>query len=326
MLKKYLIYLTLSLVISLGINRLYEKTARPDALFFASCLEASRNWAEQLRKTNEPCYIFAGGSEVRMTIEPETMLREHNVRAVNAAGQAGNGARCNAQISLPFLHSGDTLIFSFIPGIPSGMSSGGISFCYSQQGPKALYEGVLPINQHTLSSWIMGDAQNYCMHLMRILTRPDCIFRYSSEQNARISKSGRVEVFLHKVPSQTTLGKNISDYLDEESVAIWSELMRDLQNYCKKKNVHLVVNLTRAGAHPDIRRLNAKWALFFIKCGLKVIKDPSLGAHPYTEDYSDTLQHMSIEGGRRYSSFLAGQLKKEQFWTEEELLQILETL
>ena len=104
MLKRLLLYIIFAAVIgTYTLNRVYERYLRPDALLFGKALQISEQWNKELRKSKEPCYVFAGGSEVRMNIEPQTMLEKQGVRAVNAGVRIGCGVRCNAQIALSFL-------------------------------------------------------------------------------------------------------------------------------------------------------------------------------------------------------------------------------
>ena len=103
MLKRILTYLLLAVLAAYLINWVYESTLNPGSLFFSKCIEQTHKWNQLLRTSPKPCYVFSGGSEVRMCIEPKTMLEKHSIRAVNAGVQVGNGVRCNAQSALPFV-------------------------------------------------------------------------------------------------------------------------------------------------------------------------------------------------------------------------------
>ena len=325
MLKRLLFYLVLAVLGTYALNKVYECFLRPDSLFFQKTIEISKKWSYELRKSHEPCYVFTGGSEVRMNIEPQTMLEKQGVRAINAGAQAGNGVRCNAQIALPFLRKGDTLLVSYIPGNDTfyhdGMSQVGINFCHTMQGFSPFTSGIIPTSCYSIASLFRGSSSTYAIHIMRLLTRPDCIYRYSSLKNAEISKTGRVNVFLSTVQQA-----GLSDEPVEFKPPVmhsWESFMNDLKRYCHERGITLVMYISRAYISINHRKNNAAAALFFIKEGFPVLKDPYLGCWPDASMFSDTDLHLSIEGGKIFSEFLALQLKNQQYWSKEELQQVM---
>lgn len=330
MLKKFCIFILLGLLTAFVVNRLYEVYLNHGNLYFAKCLEKSQQWADNLRRDDGPCFVFAGGSEVRMSIEPEIMLKDYGVRAINTGSTAGNGVRCNAQIALDFIKPGDTLVLSCISGNTNlgndGMSHGGISFCVTQNKWETLINGILPLNRQTILSVLRGSSEALCIHVIRACTRP-YIFFYEYPPHADISPSGRVNVHVLKIQerAKTSPLKRVTSF-EKKDIVIngWPEIIEDLQASLKDKNVRIVVNISRDYYNNEyIRYINAQFALYLTKNGISVVKDPYLGACSDPLEYSDTEQHKSIEGGRRYSSWLAKQLKEEQFWTENELESIL---
>lgn len=322
MLKKISIFLILGVVISFAVNRLYECYFRPDSLFFSECLKKSKEWEKNIRSKAGSCYVFCGGSEVRMGIEPVIMNERHGIAAINAGVQAGNGIRCNAQSALPFIKSGDTLIISGPRGPYDlkeyGCTHSGVNFCYTHQGIDVFRNGILPSS--FIVTLFQGDSVNYCIHIMRMLTRPECIYRYLSPQNAKITESGRVEVLM-------TIEQNSANPVPVQSKHFslkgWKELIDDLKHQCEKRGARLVMYLPRAHAHKYNRKDAAKSALYFTRLGIPVIQDPYLGAWEDKKAFSDTSLHLSIEGGKCFSDFLAKQLKDERFWTEQELITII---
>lgn len=120
MLKKLFLLSLFGIIISFIINCVYVKYFHPESVFFSECIEKSKEWENHIRKKDEPCYIFAGGSEVRMSIDPEVMWNSHQIRAINAGIQAGNGILCNLQSAWPFLQPNDYLVvslcrFNYVP-------------------------------------------------------------------------------------------------------------------------------------------------------------------------------------------------------------------
>lgn len=329
MLKRILFFLFLGLVLAFIINRLYEEYLRPDNLFFSKCLEQTHEWEQYIRQKNQPCYVFAGGSEVRMGIDPEVMWERYQVPAINAGMQAGNGIRCNIQSALPFTRPGDTLVVSL--RLPSDakpvedMSHAGVNFCFKHQGISMYQDGIIPMNYKTLSPLLIGDSVNYSIHLIRLMTRSECIYRYESESNARISRGGRVEVFLTneqnvRLPNNV-LKTNVK--FEEPSFTNWLSLLQDMKDECDRRSVRLVAYISRSHQSGVIRPYYAHMALFLTRHGIPVLKDPYLGAWEDNRAFSDTALHFSIEGGREYSAELAKLLKSHTFWSELELDDII---
>ncbi len=319
--KKLLSCIILSTILASIVNRAYEHYLRPDSLFFSNCLEASKKWAYELRKKDEPCYVFAGGSEVRMSIEPSIMLDKYGVRAINAGVQAGNGIRGNAQTALSFLKKGDTLVLSYLPGSGAGITHTGIHFCYTTDESNTIKKELIPYSFKNLSDLACGSTTNYCIHLMRILTRPHCIYRYTSAQNASITDSGRVEVFLNDEQNKSIISsckKSVEPNMDG-----WENLIYEIKEICKNRGVNFIMYMSRGHFHESYRYIHAKQTLYFTELGIPFIKDPYLGCWENSNKYSDTANHLSIEGGIEYSQFLANQLNNRQFWTKSELQQII---
>lgn len=327
MFKRLVFYILITSILgTYTLNRLYECFLRPDSLFFEQTIKTSKKWSHELRKSPDPCFVFTGGSEVRMCIEPQVMLEKQGVRAINAGVQAGCGVRCNAQIALPFLHKGDTLLVSYIPGndklTNDGMTHIGINFCHTLQQFSPYTKGILPTSYYSIASLFRGSSSNYSIHVMRLLTRPDCIYRYSSSKNAEISRTGRVNVFLldeqHKKLETKKPGKHSAPVLHG-----WESFLADLQTYCQKHGAKVAMYISRSHLPAHSRKKNACVALYFMNLGFPVLKDPYLGCWPDASMYSDTAQHLSIEAGCNYSEFLAVQLKNNQYWTKEELQQFI---
>lgn len=320
MLKKLFLLSLFGIIISFIINCVYVKYFHPESVFFSECIEKSKEWENHIRKKDEPCYIFAGGSEVRMSIDPEVMWSSHQIRAINAGIQASNGILCNLQSAWPFLQPNDYLVvslyrFNYVPPPPHG----GINFCFRHQGLDIFHPGFIKFNSQSILSLFFGDSTNYCIHLMRLITRPDNIYRYSTAKNARINQSGRVEVFLTN--EQNNPPVNVSTAIQYPT---HSPFLTHLKKVCQEKKVHLIAfmprfHLTYHGSYKQ----NAIFALYLLHNGIPVLKDPLLGTWSDNKAFSDTGGHLSIDGGREFSRILAKLIKEKKFWTQHELLQII---
>lgn len=324
MLKKYIVYIVVGIIVSIFLNRLYMAKAEPGCLFFSQCFEQTENWERTIRQKSRNCFIFAGGSEVRMGIEPQTMWDTHGIPVINAGGQAANGIRCNVQAALRFLQPGDTLVLSINPGAlnlrNNGITHTGINFCYNHYGNLMFTEGIIPFNMFSFTKLITGNVNNLSIHLMRILTRPECIYRYSSPANALINNRGRVEVLLTQQQSQELLPFACCSKQDFSGGDVF---LRDVKEYCDAHNIRLIVYMSRSHQHETWRRFYAQGMLYVVEQGILVLKDEYLGAWPDGSKYSDTSLHLSIDGGKEFSEFIARQIKTENYWTKEELQRIV---
>ena len=65
-------------------------------------------------------------------------------------------------------------------------------------------------------------------------------------------------------------------------------------------------------------------ALHLTNLKIPVLRDPQLGTCEDGRAFSDTGQHLSIEEGYHFSAYIAKLLKEEDYWTREELLDIIQ--
>ena len=321
MLKKYLLYAVFAIALAFCANRIHERFFSVSGIYH-ECLDTSKNWEQQLRKEQEPCYVFAGGSEVRMNIEPITMLQEHGLHVINAGVTAGHGIRCNAQVALSFLKKGDTLVLSMVPGaidISDGVSHQGVNLCYTRFGHSCITEGIIPLFPDTFFYLFTGSTPHFSTQLITALLQKKS--RYSDDNYARISPSGRLNVLykVKKLPKQEIA----STKGDETKFIGWDSLINDLKKECRARGANLVAYISRGFISKDLRKENALSALYMTKLGIPVVKDDYLGAWPDEYYYSDTWLHLTIDGGRKFSSEIAARIKRKEYWTKEELLEII---
>ena len=326
MLKKYLLYILIALILAPLVNLGYEAILSPGNKFFSECIEVTGKWEKNIRKTGMPCYVFAGGSEVRMGIEPTVMLKEQGLPAINAGVQAGNGIRCNAQIGLKFLKKGDTLVLSVFPKeiqMGRGTTRSGINFCVLHLGKECFFanKGILSLDFSLLSNLFFGSSSELSVYIMRILTRPNCIYRYSCAQNARIAESGRVEVFIrNNHPIKHVSAEKTSHKVHGRGIV---SLIRDVREACRERGAELVAYIPRRCISATHKSENAVLALCLTDLGVPVLRDPQLGTWEDSDAFSDTTEHLSIEGGREFSVYIAKLLKEKDYWTREELLRTI---
>lgn len=326
MLKKYFLCIVAALILAPLMNWGYELFLNPGNLFFNECIEITKAWEKEVRKQDEKCYIFVGGSEVRMGIEPTAMLEKHGIRAVNAGLQAANGLRCNTQMGLNFLQPGDTLVLSVFAGrtnIGLGTSRSGIHCCLAHLGSKCFFVngGIIPLDISLLSNLLYGSSSEISVYIMRLLTRPDCIYRYSCAKNAKITKSGRVEVFIkHDIPIHH---RKKTDELPRQVFNGVDALIRDVEAACQQRGANMIAYLPRRCISSTYRPVNAIMALYLTDLGIPVLKDQHLGTWENNSSFSDSSEHLNIEAGYEFSTYLAKLIKEEDYWTREELLHII---
>lgn len=326
MLKRYLSCIFLAIISCYVWNTVYHKYLAPS--FFSDCINRTKEWNNELRQQSTPCYVLSGGSEVRMSIEAGTMYETHGVRAVNAGVTAGCGVRCNAQTALPFLRSGDTLMISYIPGndnLPNdGMSHQGINFCHVHQGFSPFIDGILPVTPYSVLSLFHGSSRSYAYNIISLLTGR--LPKYFLPEIAQISPTGRAEVFENT--EQSVILENGNSCIPGDvplkiELVGWLPVIEDLRSYCELRNIHLVMYISRAHRSSLERKRMAAAALSFLDLGIPIVKDPFLGCWEDSAMFSDSALHLSIEGGKIFSEFLASQLKNNQYWTRQELESII---
>lgn len=321
MLKKYLLYAGLAIILAFVTNRIHENFFSVSGIYH-ECLDVSKNWEQQIRLEHEPCYVFAGGSEVRMNIEPITMLNEHGLHVINAGVTAGHGIRCNAQVALNFLKKGDTLVLSVVPGandISKGVSHQGINLCYTRFGHACITEGIIPLFPDSFFYLFTGSTPHFSTQLVSALLQKKS--RYADDNYARISPSGRLNLLykVKKLPKQEITNTSGAG----NKFIGWDLLIDDLKTACANREANLIVYISRGYTSPDLRKENALSALYITEMGIPVVKDAYLGAWPDEYYYSDTWLHLTIDGGCKFSSEIAALIKHKEYWTKEELLDII---
>lgn len=321
--KRLVTAIVLGIIIGLLCTAVYDGALSPNDNYFAKAAEKSDAWAAELRRqSGAPCYVFSGGSETRMGIDPQVMLQEYGIRAINAGGTAGYGQACNTVLSLRYLQKGDTMLIGLrgthLPA-DNGMTDMGLKFCFRLMGMDMFNNSILPLNFRNLSRIARGNAGEWSMYITKLLATPGSMFKY--DQGTIHHDSGWCENRLHGpldykvLPPGTPLHFHIHDNL--------SNLLIKAKQECEAKGCTCCVYIFANYCSPSYTPYLALLALKYMDLGLNVVKDESFGCYTDPADFADTAYHLSPGGTLKQSRKLAQKLKNQEFWTREELTAIL---
>ncbi len=309
----------------LGIQ-VFDLCLEPNNHFFRRAAQMSDAWEAQLRASSpEPCYIFEGGSEIRMGVDPELMMREYGVRAVNAGGAAFFGVHVNTRMALQYTRPGDTLVLSlsYLTLPEKDLVTPGLKFAWSRLGP-AMFDGkLIPCNSYTVKEVLKGSSGILSMYICKRICTPDQMYKY--DLRTRIHESGWCELFyddmLRRKPWRFPCPPSLSPYGQPNKHML--DYLATLKGICREKQVHLVVYFAPGCIHESAKACSAMTALALTRLGIPVIRTESLGIEPDNKLFADMPAHLNGAGTAKHSRQLAQALRDHRFWTEDELVHFL---
>lgn len=309
------------LVGGLLFSQLYDRYLCPETGFFGRAAEVSDRWADQLRQSPEPCYIWAGGSELRAGIDPKQLLEGYGVRSINAAGQAGFGMPVNMSLAFPYLQKGDTLIFSCM-GL-SGIYSNGAKLAWQRTGVSLFDSGLVPCNAETLQKIFCGNSGEFSMHLTKRLLNP-LQAPYKYDNIAVIHPSGWMDIRSDELKgtAPATVGR-----LDGAALPRLSEyyvrLLATLKTYCESRGVKLACMMPVSYNRTEDRPLKAWQVLQHLELGIPVLHDERMGCEDNVNCFSDFGGHLNAAGVSEQSRILGRALKEDDWWSRAEIVSFL---
>lgn len=319
--KRLLLFIFLGLLAGLLFTQFYDCHLDPGANYFERAAQKSDAWHDALRReSSAPCFVFAGGSEVRMCLDPKLMKDEFGVRVINAGGMAGYGIRCNAALGVDYLRPGDCLILSIrstrLKDDP-GMTTSGLKFCWRRLGYRMFSSDLIPLSRDSISHIFRGRSGELSMHLAKKIFRPDDIYKYDT--NTRLHESGWCENF-HKEGRMHCQFFSPSPHLDLSFDEPMLLFLQQLKAACNARGAQLAIYMAPEALHDSVRTLSAIIAYQFTAAGIPVLKDPSFGCTDNQNFLADRPNHLTPEGTRHFSRIFAASLASPSpFWSLPDL-------
>lgn len=291
--------------------------------YWNAAANATDVWEKKLRtESNAPCYIFTGGSEVRMgSIYPKVMYDEFGVRAINAGANAGFGRAGNISIALDYAKPGDYLIVSirdFITDETKLITTAGKKYCFMRQGFKMFKSPFIKFNFSTLKDLTFGEAGDSSMYIVYKLFFPSKL--NSWKNHIIIHESGWCEQTYRKELSMKPILTPANEVTINDAT---KKFLNTLKAECEKRHISLVMFINaHYSTTQDIPYL-AMLAFRLVEEGIPVLKDPHFGCDSDRSLFSDSLNHLSLKGSIKYSRIFAQCLVNKSYWSKEELILIL---
>lgn len=322
---KRLVFFSLAAAfIALVCSICFDVAFSPEKLFFQRCAQASDAWAEELRKGEEPCYVFAGGSEIRTSIDPGLLLREKGVRGINAGMAAGYGLRSNVAMALLYLRAGDTLVLSCPPSWLSGPAetTGGIKIAFMRCGFGVFKDDLLRCTMKNVRQLLSPSTPEMCMYAARRIFMPHHMYKYDEHTN--VHPTGWMEV-LYDEMSRTPdpKGKEPSSLAPSALPKAAWDFLQTVKTACEKRGVALVL-MHPVFCLPEEEKASHAFAMLpLVKAGYRYLKDERLGVISESRRFADTDAHLNSETAGENTLVVGELLKSASYWTEEELVRYL---
>lgn len=322
--KRLLTIICCAILLALACIQVHSRFFTPSMNFFFRATHASDAWAEQLRQKGEPVYVFAGSSETRSGIDPQLMMDEYGLPAVNAAENAGFGLAANAAMAFRYLRPGDTMVLNILSCDDENVPpvSSGVKMAVYLLGTEALSTGIIEPSWENLGKFLDSNILNAFIVATRYFGRGKRLFKY--DEQTVIHPSGWMEISYEDMKSYS-IPDVLPNYkpviITEESVL--NTLLKRVMTACREREISLVVALPVSCSNPITRAQGAVLALHCTRMGIPVLRDERLGCHPVPEDYSDIAVHLNAAGAAKHTGIVAQLLKNKAYWTEQELISVM---
>lgn len=325
--KRLLSIICCAILLALVCIQVHSRFFTPSTNFFFRATHASDAWAEQLRQRGEPVYVFAGSSETRSGIDPQLMMDEYGLPAVNAAENAGFGLAANAAMAFRYLRPGDTMVLNILSCNDENVPpvSGGVKMAVYLLGTDVFSTGIIEPSWENLGKFLDSNILNAFIVATRYFGRGKRLFKY--DEQTVIQPSGWMEISYDDMRNYR-IPPACEDYRPKaiQDGAALDTLIKQVAVACHERGIALLVALPASCTNPATRAQGALLALHCTRLGIPVLRDERLGCHPVPEDFSDIPAHPNAKGARTHTRITAELLKSKSYWTEQELVTILQQM
>lgn len=325
--KRLLLIIGCAVLLALACIQIHSRFFTPSMNFFFRATHASDAWADHLRQQGAPVYVFAGSSETRSGIDPRLMMEGYDMPVVNAAQSAECGLTANAAMAFRYLRPGDTLVLNILSCNEKNVLpvSSGVKMAVYLLETDIFSSGIIKPSWENLGKFLNSDINNVFIVATRYFTRNKRLFKY--DEQTIIHPSGWMEISYNNMrdyripPAQT-------DYRPEsiQNGSALDTLLKQVTIACRKRGSAFLVALPACCNHSEARAQGALLALHCTRLGIPVLRDERLGSHPFPEDFSDMPAHLNAKGARKHTCIVAELLKNKSYWTEQELISILQQM
>lgn len=312
---KTFLYSIIGIILGLIFNFYYNNYIDISDIVFTTAAIESDKWNEQLRKTSEPCNIFTGGSEVRLSLHPKIMLEKHGVRAISGGGNAGYGKACNALVALHYIKPGDKLYLSlrdvdiFQHSKSNLVTTGGLKYCFRRLGFKMFSTKLIDHNIKSLQQIFFGSTERLSMFISSIILMPSRLNKW--KEHVSIHEDGWVE----QLDSPKITHRNYNPILSDIQIPDeYLNFLVILKEEVEKKGGELILytNAHYANLEKEIPYMSIIIKKLIDK-GFKILNVKHHGCEDDASCFSDSPDHLSMKGARKWSIHYAECIKHNKF-------------
>lgn len=321
------LFLTIGIAFLAGLIfiRVFDLYLDPEKLFFKETIKLSDAWAASLPFPSEPRYVFAGGSEIRTSIDPALLQKDFGIASINSGLHAGFGIPCNLRVALDYLRKGDTLVLStLVAGNLPQVSNQGLKFAFNRCGISMFDPVFMPASRKNIKSLSLADTPRMCLTIAKCVYSWHILYKYRDQ--TVLHPSGWMEV-LYRDFEETAIPQEpqMVQLPSSQQCAVYKKFLLQVQQECSRRGAYLLlVNPIRCSSKSERLKI-AIYTLLALHEGIPVLKDERLGVVPLPSHFADTNLHPNSEAARQNTQIIGDALKNKSYWTDQELMDYLHT-
>ena len=282
----------------------YAMWFNPEMHFWRTVAERKLLWVEQMRAKHGHVIGVVGGSTTTFAIDAGMIEREYGLPVANLGLHAGVGAEACAGFGLAVLQRGDTLIVSIEPSLLAGEDVGATGLAtrlaYSLGKPEMLHwtKGESIASQAADLTKLQPGGGHVITMLGKLAMRMP-LYRYSAEN----SLPGGLQVTDERRNFNAAPATSIEDAalsLSPEGAA----LLANINQEAERRGIRAVYVLPWAYAAEQPAKIQRQANSHFldqVEAIMPVIREPENGVHTERQDFSDSGQHLTLEGAIKKS-------------------------
>jgi hypothetical protein len=307
--------LLVTAVLAWCIGVLYTSFLDPEMKFWTDATRQKLDWVEKMREKHGYVIGVVGGSTTTFGIDAEYIEREYNLPVANLGLHVGMGPEACIGIGLSALRKGDTLVLSLEPA------------AFTADYPEASKLGsklALLLGRPEITTW---DGNNPQLDLVRSLAMAPPGGYHVMTMLGKLAL--RMPPYRYSIANLQPGGLQVTeerrdlaaemDFSSPDSnpqlSTLGARLLKNTRSAAEKRGIKLVYVLPWSywpQETVDERRTANAALLEAIGRHVRVLIEPSLGAHSELQDFADSGQHLTAEAAAARSSVLAETLKADR--------------
>ena len=306
--------LLVTAILAWGVGVLYTSFVDPEMKFWTAAARQKLDWVEKMREKHGNVIGVVGGSTTTFGIDAEYIEREHNLPVANLGLHVGMGPKACIGFGLSALREGDTLVLSLEPAAftadyPEASKLGSKLALLLGRPEMTTWDGNNPQLELVRGLAMVPPGGYHVMTMLGKLALGMPLYRYSIAN----LQPGGLQVTEERRDLAADMDFSSPDS-DPQLSKLGAQLLKNTRLAAEKKGIKLVYVMPWSywpQETVDKRRAANAALLEAIGRHIRVLIEPSLGAHSELSDFADSGQHLTAEAAEARSAVLAKILKAD---------------